>query len=313
MNRMTLVSAPPAALAEPAARAGQPAQPGRRPLLGLAAALALGALLTPVRPARAQGPTADPAQALAQSQAQSPAAYGALIDLAGSQRMLTQRIVKAYCQIGLGVSREVAREQLAAAVQRFEAQHGQLRRQLEALPAPAGPDGPQHALGRVDKTWRGLRRVATGPVSRQAAARLSRLSDAVLQASQDLVFALQEAAGTPQARLVNMAGRERMLSQRLAKLYMLRAWGVDSTAQRDTMESASHEFAGALEALRAAEVNTPEIRAELDAVTLQWEWFRSALTLQGTESYAAIVADASEAILNSMDVVTARYAALSGA
>lgn len=285
----------PAAVPRPQGRAAFPALPpapglSRRACLGLAAVLALGALPAFTRPARAH----------------APAAYGPLIDLAGSQRMLTQRIAKAYCQIGLGVARDVAREQLAASVQRFDAQLDQLRVQL-------GDDAPRAALDRIEAPWRALRRVATGPVQRRSARSLSRLSDRVLQATQDLVVALQQAAGTRQARLVNMAGRERMLSQRLAKLYMLRAWGVDSSELREAMESVSHEFAGALEALRSAELNTLEIVAELDAVTLQWEWFRSALTLQGTESYAFIVADASESILNSMDVVTARYAALSGA
>jgi hypothetical protein len=264
-------------------------QPARRRLLGLAAALALGAAL-PFAPA---------------AQAHTPAEYGPLIDLAGSQRMLTQRIVKAYCQIGLGVSRDVAREQLRDSVQRFDVQLAELRTQLD--------DGEaRQALARVEKPWRGFRRLATGPVSRKAATRLSRLGDEVLQASHALVLALQDAAGTQAARLVNVAGRERMLAQRLAKLYMMRAWGVDTSEVRDAMESVSNEFAGALETLRNAEVNTTEILAELDAVTLQWEWFRSALTLQGTESYAFIVADASESILNSMEVVTRHYAALTG-
>ena len=48
--------------------------------------------------------------------------YGAAIDAAGRQRMLSQRIVKAYCQIGLKVVPEVSRSQLTGAVRRFDAQ-----------------------------------------------------------------------------------------------------------------------------------------------------------------------------------------------
>ena len=40
--------------------------------------------------------------------------YGAAIDMAGRQRMLTQRIVKAYCQVGMRVTPEVSRAQLDA-------------------------------------------------------------------------------------------------------------------------------------------------------------------------------------------------------
>lgn len=261
----------------------------RRRFVGLAAALVASAVL-PYAP---------------RARAHTPAEYGPLIDLAGSQRMLTQRIVKAYCQVGLGVSRDVASEQLAQAVQRFDAQLAELRTKLDDTSARA-------ALARVEKPWRGFRRLATSAVSRKAAPRLSRLGDEVMQASHALVLQLQDEAGTQAARLVNMAGRQRMLTQRLAKFYMMRAWGVDSSELRDAMESVSNEFGGALETLRNADVNTTEILAELDAVTLQWEWFRSALTLQGTESYAFIVADASESILNSMEVVTQHYASMTG-
>jgi hypothetical protein len=132
----------------------------------------------------------------------------------------------------------------------------------------------------------------------------------VLAAANDFVQVLQDAAGTPQARLVNIAGRERMLSQRLAMLYMLRAFGADSPTLRDDMTAAFDEFSGALTTLRTAPENTPVIERELDAVALQWDWFKNALARQGAESYTYVVADASESILNSMDLITAKYSQL---
>jgi hypothetical protein len=101
-----------------------------------------------------------------------------------------------------------------------------------------------------------------------------------------------------------------MLSQRLAKLYMLRAWQLDTAGQRERMETAEREFGEALERLRAAPENTPAIAAELEAVARQWEWFSAAIALQGAQSYTLVVAEASEAILNSMEIVTGLYAAL---
>ena len=166
------------------------------------------------------------------------------------------------------------------------------------------------AAGQVAQQWRGMRQVAVGPVNRDAARRLAARGEAVLQASQVLVVLLENAAGTAQARLINLAGRQRMLSQRLAKLYMLRAWDIDSASVQADIEVSGKEFAAALASLRAARENTPAIRAELEAVALQWEWFRSAIELQGAESYALVVADASESILNSMELITAKYAAL---
>jgi hypothetical protein len=229
--------------------------------------------------------------------------YGSLIDIAGRQRMLSQRIVKAYCQVGLQVTPEVSRAQLGGAVKRFDSQ-------LQTLAAKAPDADARSAVARVAGLWRGLRQTARAPVSRDGARALATRSEALLQASQVLVLALERAAASPEAKMVNTAGRQRMLSQRLAKLYMLRAWDIDSASVQADIEASGKEFAAALASLRAARENTPAIRAELEAVALQWEWFRSAIELQGAESYALVVADASESILNSMELITAKYARL---
>ena len=229
--------------------------------------------------------------------------YGAVIDVAGRQRMLTQRMIKAYCQVGLAVTPEVSRDQLGRAASRFAEELARLKR--------GAPNAAvRQAAQRVEKLWLPFHEAVVGPVARDKANRLDTQGESLLKASHELVMALQEAAGTRHARLVNIAGRQRMLSQRLAKYYMLRVWGLDTPAMREEMEAAANEFSGALGTLQSAAENTPAIARELDAVALQWEWFRRALELQGAESYAFVVADASEAILNSMDLVTARYAAL---
>ncbi len=229
--------------------------------------------------------------------------YGTAIDVAGRQRMLTQRIVKAYCQLGLNVTPEDSRLQLADALRRFDTRLSFLRQSAPGAQA-------RLALARVAGRWQPVRRTAGGAVSRAGARLLAQRSEDLLLAAQDVVLLLQDQAGTPQARLVNIAGRQRMLSQRLAKCYMLRAWELDLAQNLDQLDSAANEFAGALATLRAAPENTAQIANELEAVNLQWEWFSTAINLQGQPSYTLVVADASETILSSMDLITGLYADL---
>lgn len=110
------------------------------------------------------------------------------------------------------------------------------------------------------------------------------------------------------AELINLAGRQRMLTQRLAKAYMLRGWDVDSPQLAQEVELAGVEFAAALELLADAPENTPAIHREIEVLRTQWEWFRNALELDGATSYRLLVADASESILASLERLVALYA-----
>ena len=222
------------------------------------------------------------------------------INKSGRQRMLTQRIVKAYVQVGQGITPQVSRRQLDDAVLLFEAQLLELKK--------LAPDKrSRESIAHLEQLWRPFKVVATGAVSRSGAERLLAMDDELLNAAHELTLALQNRSASSAGQLVNISGRQRMLSQRLAKYYLLRAWGMDSPAISREIGSARTEFDGALATLRSAPENTEAIRKELDAVALQWEWFQNALGLEGAASYGLIVVNASEAILDSMEVITTRY------
>ncbi len=214
--------------------------------------------------------------------------------------MLTQRIVLNYVQIGLGVFPEVSRDQLTKNVALFSGQ-------LADLKATAPSTAIVEALNSVERQWQEFRATATREVSRAGAKRLLFWNDDLLFASNKVVQLLQDLSGESFSRLVNISGRQRMLSQRMAKFYMLREWGFDTITTRDEMERARNEFAGGLAALLMAPETTEEIRKELDSVAIQWAWFENALTLTDEDSFRLIVAESSQVILQSMEHVTILY------
>jgi hypothetical protein len=106
-----------------------------------------------------------------------------------------------------------------------------------------------------------------------------------------------------------------MLSQRLAKLYMLKKWGFNQPEIASGIEQAKKEFTSALQELAAAPQNTPAIRQELELAKTQWVFFENALGQHdGGEDlmFASNVATTSERILEVMDKVTALYEKVEG-
>ncbi|MDA8254491.1 MAG: type IV pili methyl-accepting chemotaxis transducer N-terminal domain-containing protein [Betaproteobacteria bacterium] len=222
------------------------------------------------------------------------------INLAGQQRMLSQRIVKSWCQIGLNVQPGVSKRQLDESLRRFEDN-------LKALEGVAAGSEARGALAGLRAAWAPLRTSALGVIRQADAALLDARAEDVLMAAERLTRALQDQSAAPVSRWVNLAGRQRMLSQRLVKVYMLRQWGVDNARLRDELDSVQNEFSGALASMQQRAGNSAAVREEVDKLALQWEWLRTALATEGAESFRLILAEGGDAVLELADQVTLLY------
>ena len=232
--------------------------------------------------------------------AQGPATPSSL-GLAGEQRMLSQRIAKLYSQIGLNILPVPAMTQLKLASRQFEANLSALK----PLVAPSVEASRAHE--RLGAEWASLKKATSVAVSREAAQALSRQADVTLAAAETLTLVIEDESKSAASRVVSLAGRQRMLSQRIAANYLLLSWGVESSAVRANLESSVNDFSAGLSKLGSRNDNSVEISRELDEVGQQWEWLKASLSVEGASAYPLIVAESADAILEATDRVTLLY------
>ena len=225
------------------------------------------------------------------------------IDKAGRQRMLTQRIVKCYAQKGQDIRYLVAAAELDDSVRVFE-------RQLQQLKGFAQDAESQRLLTLIEQRWLALKQIAVGEVSRTQAEALRILAEQTLTTANQLVLLLEERSGSNQGHLVNLAGRQRMLTQRMANLYLLMAWGFEDPGDLADYKQAVREFEAALFELKTAGENTPEINQALQQVSSMWQMFKFSSRVDQGEYAPSLVTRLLDKILLRMNEVTGMYASL---
>lgn len=229
--------------------------------------------------------------------------YASAINKAGRQRMLSQRIVKAYAMIGLDVQVENANEQLLTAIELFEQQLSEIKRFSKERKIKSA----LKSLAKVDSLWEPFKAVALGKVSKKGVYQLVKKDEALLKAAHQVVLDLQKSANSKLGRIVNISGRQRMLSQRIAKFYMLMAWKVDSERSAKLMHIASNEFSAALDELQTSDINNKLINDLLDDVSVNWEIFERSFRLRKGRYIPLLISMSSEKMLVKMNKVTALY------
>ena len=227
---------------------------------------------------------------------------GSAINKSGRQRMLTQRILKAYCEVGQDESYSFhdAAQQLNDAISLFD-------QQLSELEAFASDEATRSRLQTVRELWHPYREIATASPSRDGAVKMLEMDDDLLRSAHRVVLALEDLSGTESGRLVNISGRQRMLSQRLAKFYILDAWdfrGADFDAKKNQTLT---EFEGGLAVLTRSKLNTPEINKLLAQVEGQWTFFKDRLELSRIQSTPMLVGITAEKLLAQLNELTRLY------
>jgi hypothetical protein len=230
------------------------------------------------------------------------------INKAGRQRMLSQRLAKSWFALGQGASNETAEKVLANSMSLFD-------RQLVELKAFSPNAEVRGTYSQLEATWSDYKGALVGSAPAKGGAdRVLELAGKVLTQANLGTVQLEAISAKPAAKLVNLCGRQRMLSQRMAAYYFSASWGVQANASLAELNRARDEFVKAHGVLKAAPETTAAIRSELDIAQGQFTFFDSALrTLKNGAGEAQALANVfttSERILQVMDELTGQYTKL---
>lgn len=230
--------------------------------------------------------------------------YGEAINQAGRQRMLSQRMLKNHVLEAMDIDVLNAREQKRRDMALFQTQ-------LDNLQAFARDNTElQASLAAVAGQWKAYRQALGKPLQKARALQLLDQSDRLLKAAHQFVLLLERQAGTRSGHWVNVAGRQRMLSQRLTLFHIYRSWGLDNDLLQAEPERNKQEFEQALDDMSKASVNTDAIRQLLRRGRREWKLFKHGLEGKEKTPIIYIVNLAGNKLLETMDRLTRLYAQL---
>ena len=225
---------------------------------------------------------------------------GTVINLAGKQRMLTQKMSKEILLIAKGVDADANKANLQKTADLFDKTLQGLINGNADLGLPKTTDaGILTQLGKVSELWVGFKpnvdAIIGGTADKGVLEKVAAQNLPLLKNMNKAVQMYAKMSGSDldpaMATTINLAGKQRMLTQKMTKELLLIANGIDADANKANLQKTTGLFDRTLKGLfdGDAELGLPgtkdaSIRAQLEIVTGLWADYKPVLDKADTST-----------------------------
>ncbi len=222
------------------------------------------------------------------------------INRAGQLRMLSQRLVKLYLLALLDVERGSA----------LALQHVSVKRigdNLSALPGLISSATFGDLLDGTLRAWHELDGALARTPALRSLVEIDAAAERLLDAAERLTGALEAASPVARMHAVNLAGRQRMLAQRYAKLRLIQAVTPAGQQAATALAAVGAAFEQALGELEQTAPAAGRERDVLRAAATTWALLRDGAGNPDGPTGRLAIARASEELLEQFDQLTEEY------
>ena len=224
---------------------------------------------------------------------------GEAVNRAGQLRMLSQRVVLCYARSLDAGSAAAAGQIIGDCIDRVEANLGILRKAISA-------QGYAERVAKVAASWQFVRECCEKPPGRERLAKLDAFAETMLDDAEALTDFLENSGLVASLHVINVAGRQRMLGQRIAKLCFLLA--LEPSGERLVqLRTLAVTFQARFDDLQALPLTSKPIRSLLQNVLFDWQRLQGTLERIGDAAALIDVGDASERLLEASERLTDQY------
>ncbi len=227
-------------------------------------------------------------------------AFDRAVNKAGKQRMITQRVLKDYAMVGMNMEVGNPAKDLKALVVQFDSS-------LKDLQSLSMSEEVAKSLGEIEKLWTPIKTTLQAPPVKEKVGELQKDLDRLLEACDENTHLIAREANNQTGGIVDTAGRQRMLSQRMAALYMLKAWKIEDPRFQEKLTKSMEEFSTAHKLLEASPLTTEDIRTKLARVKKAYAWFEMMGNSKSNRVIPSLINKSAKSILADMDEVTTLY------